>query len=263
MAIVSTQLTIEPRFQNKEMVLTGTVAVGESVAIRVLNVVADNSVPAGLKLRLISQCGRMEYAKFPITGDTGWTRDETDATGVLDLNTQVLRQRFSKMCMGDTLDALVLLEDSETNNLYAVGVLTIRNWIQNPLDPTIGATQIQQQIDNLADRLENHQHRPDVDGEHTISHSDLTDRNVAGAHPSLEQGIANNALGLIDLENTLSSVGMNLTTLGSRFDQLRDAVNPNTSIANINANDDLVSMSSIYTAIRTIVDFINTMKGGF
>lgn len=195
MAIVPTSLEITPSFFNKQVKAVGAIAVNERVAVTVVGVV-DNSdpenpvIPDGFMLRLTSQSGRTEYARFPLDiGDT-WAVSGNDLTCTLLLNTEPLQNEFAYKCANDTIDAKLFLESGSTDNLYADGRVLVRNWVQNPVDPVAGSAQIQGQIDVIAGRLEEHQHNDETEGESSFPHNNLSGRDVAGVHPTIEAGVA-------------------------------------------------------------------------
>lgn len=208
MAIVPTQLMITPIFDKKRMTLQGSVAVNERVAVTVMGVVTDDIVPDGLVLRVASRCGRREYARFPANIGETWDVSGDDATCTLLLNTPELQQRFLYRGANETAEAMVLLESGVADNLYATGRLVIRNWVQNPVDPVAGSSQIQKQIDNLTTRIEEHQH-DDSEGSASFPHNNLTDRDAAGVHPALECDIADAVLAAQGAASVASTADIN------------------------------------------------------
>lgn len=215
MALVATALTVTPLSDGtKRMTITGSVAAYEKVAVTVVGVndVTDPLVPvlpAGLVLRLSSHCGRVEYARFPAgTGDV-WVADGANATCTLDLNTAAIAQLFRCAAQNDTREADVLLESGTADNLYGVARLLIRNWVQNPLDPVAGSLQMQAQIDTLTERIEEHQHDDEVEGEASFPHNNLSGRDVAGVHPTIEAGVAGAALAAHNAQATADTASLN------------------------------------------------------
>lgn len=213
MPVVPTALVITPLFDGtKQMSVTGSVAIFEKVAVTVVGVVEDSAVPDGLVLRLTSQCGRYEYGRFPYNvGDT-WGVSGTDATCTIDLGVSAtLQTAFARLCDNATVEAQVKLENGVTDNLYASGFTLIRNWIQNPLDPVAGSSQMQAQIDTLTNRIGTHQHD---DGEESASfpHNNLTGRDVAGAHPTIEGDILNAANLAAQATSTANTASENAST---------------------------------------------------
>ena len=194
MAVVKTWMRVEPSFENKHLAVRGIVAVNEKVDVTVSGVAyleyEEEPLPQGLVLRLVSACGRMEYARFPADSEQKWAQDEENdenAICVLDLNTLSLRRAFAHKCIDDTIEAVVLLEDRETDNLYGTGRITLRNWVQNPCDPVAGSSQILDAINVLINRADNHTHNGTDSAQ--FAHNNLTDRNANGCHPNMESDI--------------------------------------------------------------------------
>jgi len=215
MAVVATALTITPLFDGtKRMTVSGTVAANETVAVRVVGVnditVPETPVvPTGLVLRLVSNCGRVEYARFPSeTGDT-WTASGADATCSLALNTANMQLLFRCAAANETREVEVELGNGVTSNLYGRARMVLQNWIQNPLDPVAGSSQLQTQIDNLTTRIEEHQHDADVEGESSFPHNNLSGRDVAGVHPTIEAGVAGAALAAHNAQATADTAILN------------------------------------------------------
>jgi len=215
MAVVATALTITPLFDGtKRMTVSGTVAANETVAVRVVGVnditVPETPVvPTGLILRLVSNCGRVEYARFPSeTGDT-WTASGADATCSLALNTANMQLLFRCAAGNETREVEVELGNGVTSNLYGRARMVLQNWIQNPLDPVAGSSQLQTQIDNLTTRIEEHQHDADVEGESSFPHNNLSGRDVAGVHPTIEAGVAGAALAAHNAQATADTACLN------------------------------------------------------
>lgn len=215
MAVVATALTITPLFDGtKRMTVSGTVAANETVAVRVVGVnditVPETPVvPTGLILRLVSTCGRVEYARFPSeTGDT-WTASGADATCSLALNTANMQLLFRCAAGNETREVEVELGNGVTSNLYGRARMVLQNWIQNPLDPVAGSSQLQTQIDNLTTRIEEHQHDADVEGESSFPHNNLTGRDDTGCHPTIEAGVAGAALAAHNAQATADTASLN------------------------------------------------------
>lgn len=209
MSVVPTRMILTPAFDDtKRMTVQGAVAVNETVAVTVVGVVTGGIVPAGMVLRLVSQCGRIEYARFPTNVGDAWTVSNADATCNLLLNTRALQGSFHQLCSDAVVESEVKLENGVTNNLYASGRLVIRNWIQNPLSPVAGSGQMQAQIDVLTERIGTHRHD---DGEESASfpHNNLSGRDVTGAHPTIESGVANAALAAFNAQGTANTAGSN------------------------------------------------------
>ena len=215
MALVATSLTITPISDgSKRMTAVGSVAVNERVAVTVVGVNdvtdPDNPViPSGLVLILTSPCGRREYARFPADTGDAWAASGANATCTLNLATSNLRAAFANACAQDTREGELRLESSTSDNLYGRATLVMSNWIQNPLDPVAGSTQIQTQIDNLTERIEGHQHNDAVEGESSFPHNNLAGRDDVGCHPAIESGVAGAALAAHNAQATADTAALN------------------------------------------------------
>jgi len=215
MALVATSLTITPISDgSKRMTVVGSVAVNERVAVTVVGVNdvtdPDNPViPSGLVLILTSPCGRREYARFPADTGDAWAASGANATCTLNLATANLRAAFANACAQDTREGELRLESGTSDNLYGRATIVVSNWIQNPLDPVAGSTQIQTQIDNLTERIEGHQHNDAVEGESSFPHNNLTGRDDVGCHPAIESGVAGAALAAHNAQATADTAALN------------------------------------------------------
>lgn len=212
MAVVATWLTLTPLFDGtKGMTVQGSVAAYETVAVTVTGVAVNDAVPAGLVLRVVSHCGRFEYARFPYVDGDAWTGSGSNATCSLVLNTSAIRDVFRDLCDSDTCEVQLKLENGATNNLYGVGRTEIRNWVQNPLDPVAGSLQMQAQLDVLTERIGGHQHDGDAESA-SFPHNNLTDRDAAGAHPAIEGAIATLSTSVGTAQSTAEVAGANAST---------------------------------------------------
>lgn len=215
MALVATSLTITPTSDgSKRMTAVGSVAVNERVAVTVVGVndVTDPDspvIPSGLVLILTSPCGRREYARFPADTGDAWAASGANATCTLNLATANLRAAFANACAQDTREGELRLESGTSDNLYGRTTIVVSNWIQNPLDPVAGSTQIQTQIDNLTERIEGHQHNDAVEGESSFPHNNLTGRDDVGCHPAIESGVAGAALAAHNAQATADTAALN------------------------------------------------------
>ena len=254
MAVVPTRWILTPAFDDtKRMTVQGAAAAYESVAVTVVGVAVAGVVPAGLVMRVVSQCERIEYARFPAVDGDAWTGSGSDATCTLNLNTTAIQRLFARLCGDATCEMHVKLENGGTNNLYGTGYTVLRNWVQNPLDPVVDATQLQAEIDTLASRIAEHQHDGSTDSA-AFPHNNLTGREVAGVHPTIEGDIGN-------LQISVQTNANAIATQKGRLDDLATAVDPGSLITALNADDDLVKTSDVWDAVRALIAWVNTVKG--
>jgi hypothetical protein len=251
-------LTLSPRFDDtKQMSVTGSVAVYEKVAVTVTGVVEDGAVPAGLVLRLVSQCGRYEYARYPYNLGDVWGVSGDDATCVLDLGTSaVLRGYFARLSDGATVEAQVKLENGVTSNLYASGFTLIRNWIQNPLDPVAGSSQLQAQLDVLTARIAEHQH-DDSPGSASFPHNHLSGRDTAGAHPTIEGAIVTLAASVGTAQSTAEVAGENASealATAQTAKAVTDTIQDGGAFSLVASNATLAQTKALLNQIATILN---------
>lgn len=263
MPIVPTALTVTPLFDGtKRMTLTGTVAVNEQVVLTVVGVndvtIPETPViPPGLVLRLVSQCGRIEYARFPANTGDAWAAAGANATGTLALNTAAMRLLFRCLASNETREADVELGNGVTNNLYGTARLVIRNWIQNSLDPVAGASQIQTQIDNLTARIEEHQHDDAVEGETSFPHNNLSGRDEPGCHPTIEGGLADAVLAVQAAQNDASVASDNASTalaLAQSAVALKTTIQDGLELSQVTAASTLGQVKSLLNSIVTVLN---------
>ena len=258
MAVVPTRLILTPLFDDtKRMTVAGSMAVYEKVAVTVVGVAEDAAVPDGLVVRLVSQCGRYEFARFPYnTGDI-WGVSGDDATCTLDLSTSaVLRGYFARLSDGATCEAQVKLENGSTDNLYGSGFTLIRNWIQNPLDPVAGSSQLQAQIDVLTTRIGGHQHD---DGTESASfpHNNLTERDAAGAHPTIEGAIVTLAASVGTAQSTAEVAGENASealATAQTAKAVTDTIQDGTAFSLVASNATLAQTKALLNQIATVLN---------
>lgn len=258
MAVVPTAITVTPLFDGtKQMTVLGTMAVEEHVAVTVTGVVDTTDaqspiVPEGLVLLLVSETGRIEYARFPSeTGET-WGTSGSNATCTLKLNTTALQHHFYRLSDTDVCGAELRLENGTTNNLYGRAYVGIQNWRQNPLSPVAGSGLLQAQLDVLTTRIGAHQH-DDSEGSASFPHNNLTGRDAVGAHPALEATAAGAA----------AAVAVNASAITAL--QANKANKPAQSVL-----DDMAALAEVpseftdnqlKTKVNMIIGFINSLGG--
>ena len=257
MDAVPTSLTLTPLFDGmKQMTVEGSVALYEKVSVTAVGV-AD--VAANLILTVTSQCGRYEYARFPTNvGDT-WTVSGSDLTCTLNLDTPALRTRFRQMCLDEALPARLLLSNSATSNLYAVGGTVLMGWPQNPADPVAGSLQLQTQIDNLTARIAEHQH-DDSEGSASFPHNNLTGRDVAGAHPAIEANVSDVALAAANAQSAAATAGANADAalaLAQQAVGVTAVIQDGGTLGHVGASNTLAQTKALLNAV---VDLLNAWR---
>jgi len=267
MPVVPTALTVTPLFDGtKRMTVSGTVAVNEQVALTVVavNDVSNPSVPViptGLVLRLVSQCGRIEYARFPSdTAVDAWAASGANATGTLALNTAAMRLLFRCAAGNETREVEAELGNGVTSNLYGTARMVIRNWIQNPLDPVAGSSQLQTQIDNLTTRIEDHQHDDTVEGESSFPHNNLSGRDVTGAHPVIEGLVSDAAAAAAAAQGTANTASSNASTalgIAQAAKAVTDAIQDDGAFTLVATN---ASLGTTKTLVNQMAAWLNARR---
>lgn len=256
MPSVATSLLLTPAFDaQKQLAIVGGAAVNERVAVTIVNV--EDVAASGLVLRLVSTCGRIEYARFPSLSTDVWTVDGTNTTGTLDLNTAALRAAFRFRRIDDTIAVDVFVENGTTDNLYARGTLIIGNWPQNPLDPVAGSSQLQTQIDNLTTRIEEHRHDDTVEGESSFPHNNLTGRDAPGCHPTIESGIVGALAAAATAQGTADVAGANATTAletAQEALEIKTLIQDGVALSQVAAASKLSDVKALLNSIVTVLN---------
>lgn len=254
MSAVPTRMTLTPAFDGtKRMSVQGSAALYEKVAVTVAGV---SDVAESLILTVTSQCGRIEYARFPANVGDVWTVADADLTCTLDLNTPALYARFRQMCLDEALPVRLLLANGATGNLYAVGGTVLQGWPQNPANPVAGSLQLQTQLNNLTERIATHQH-DDGEGSASFPHNNLTGRDAAGAHPVIEAEVANAALAAANANSAAGTAGTNASTALALAEQavgVTAVIQDGGTLGHIAANGTLAQTKALLNAV---VDLLN------
>ncbi len=198
----NTTLVITPVANEKRVLLSGTVAVGELVAVTLVNCQAFED--SGLRIRI--RRGTTEIARFPLAAEDTWTSvagSLTDTSCTLNLNTVQAQAIFDgkpdKSCVGCML--VVEMTDEADLTLTAVSAITLRNWPKAvgdsvPYDLTGWADDlaaIEAAVDALEGSFDDHAHTG-ADGIPAVAHGDLEDIGTK-THAELES--EDDALGVL------------------------------------------------------------------
>lgn len=173
MPLQPTYLTLTPTWANKGMTVTGGApAVWEKVNLRVVGAATvEGGIPDGFIVRVIPvghTCGALppwhaavaavptpvEYARFPLAADDVWTVDGADLTAVLELGTEALEAVFGGTPADSQVEVRIVAESASADNLYAMGRLIIRNWLQDGADPVAGSSALKLRVDALETGME-------------------------------------------------------------------------------------------------------------
>lgn len=116
-----TTLTITPDIAKKRLKLSGTVASGEKVAV---TVAGFGTMPVE-NLRLRVMVGGVAVGYFPLEDGDEWTVSGPDLSCTLNLYTE----QAERWCRFGA-DALIMLEDFGTPQLYGVADMGILPWVK-------------------------------------------------------------------------------------------------------------------------------------
>ena len=142
---MATQLIITPDFDKKNAKLVGSVAVGEKISLLVIGVDA-----ADLRVRI--RFADKEMARFPLNAGDAWETSGDNVMGLMELNTVELRNVFEALDDFARLPCTLIVENNgDTDNLYAVSSIQIRNWI--PIAGDQVPVSVGEWKDDLADAI--------------------------------------------------------------------------------------------------------------
>lgn len=257
MPITPSFLTVTPTWASKRLTVDGSASVREAVTLRVVGCGTDPSVV----FKISSENGRVDYAKFPNADTDAWTVDGDDLTATLNLNTTLLVAAFAPWGPEDRLDFIFTVASATNSNLYAVGHKQIGNWMEDTDDPVAYSTPLADAVEELDASLtalqnsfSTHAHDGSAGGAPRIPHGNLTDVGT-NTHAAIDAA-------LVTLSSGVSTNASNIAIQTGRIDAIAAAADTGTEIPAINANNDLVPMTEVYAAVRALVTFANSLKGG-
>jgi hypothetical protein len=203
MAITLSYLTVTPTWASKKLIIDGSVAVREAVALTIIGCGTDTSVV----FKLSSEDGRVDYAKFPNAVGDAWTPAGADLTGTLSLNTDLLVAAFAALGPCDTINFVCTVASATSSNLFAIGQKAIKNWMEDADDPVAYSTPLADAIGALQLAFAAHDHdgtdAPKVAhgnltaiGTNTHDQIDVALLSLAASDVTLTSGVATNALNI-------------------------------------------------------------------
>lgn len=230
MSRLPTSLILTPTWPVKELDVAGvSPSVHEQVAITLIDgATAEGGIPPGLFLRVHSSGNNsevrrqpwhplydptltsapIEFARFPLLASDVWVLSGTSLTCTLNLDTVALGAVFKDRPYNADVEAIVVVESAEDENLCAIGQIRIRNWIINTEDPVQGSSVLKTRVDALVAALDNEAiARAAADDaeavERVLTDSVLTGRiNESATAANLSQEIADRgAADLVETQN--------------------------------------------------------------
>ena len=203
MAITLSYLNVTPTWASKKLTIDGSVAVRESVALKIVGCGTDTSVV----FKLSSEDGRVDYAKFPNAVGDAWTPSGADLTGTLNLNTDLLVAAFAALGPCDTITFVCTVASATSSNLFAIGQKAVKNWMEDADDPVAYSTPLADAIEELTTDFEAHTH----DGTDTpkVAHGNLTDIGV-NTHVQLDLALTGIQATLITHTSGIATNALNI-----------------------------------------------------
>lgn len=262
MAITQTYLTVTPTWSNKQLTMSGAIAVREAVDLRLVGCAEDTSIV----FKISSEDGRVDYAKFPFAAGDAWTVDGNDLTATLSLNTDLFIAAFAPYGPEDHLCTSVSVASATNANLYALGRKQVKNWVENPSDPVAYKTPLADAVDALEEDLDAldakftaHTHDGTAAGGPRIPHANLlgagsnTHAAIDAALVTLNSAVATNA------SNIAIQTGR-VDTHETRLNALQAAILTDTITA-LPASVDDTTLADIHSTLQSVLAFIASVKG--
>lgn len=119
-----TTLTLTPNFTTKTLIKVGEVAVGESVSLSIVGV--SQAQAANLRVRM--RYDKVNVAIYPRVAEDVWTHSGSTAVGQIELNTVEFREVFEDDDDRGSHEVIVIVENTDDQNMYAEGRIRVKNW---------------------------------------------------------------------------------------------------------------------------------------
>lgn len=261
MSITNTFLTLTPTWSAKRLTIDGDAAVREAVAIRLVGCADDTSIV----LKVSSENGRVDYAKFPNDPGDAWTVDGLDLTGTLSLNTVALVAAFAPWGPDDRLGFVFTVASATNSNLYAKGCKQLGNWMEDTDDPVAYSTPLADDIDDLEtalgdleDNFAAHGHDGTAAGAPRIAHGNLLGAG-ANSHDTIDASLttlnSSAATNALNISNGAASI----VDHEARLDAIETAIEADT-VTDLPADVDDTNFGHIYATLQTVLAFIARLK---
>lgn len=215
MATTPTAITLTPTWDSKRLTIEGNAAVREQVQLRLVGCANDTSIV----VKVSSENGRVDYAKFPNSPSDVWTEDGDDLTAVLSLNTVALIAAFAPWGPDDRLNFVWTVASRTNSNLYAKGCKQLGNWMEDTDDPVAYSTPLADDIDAAQEdiaALESafgaHSHTGATGHGPVLAHSGLSGKGV-NSHDAIDAA-------LVTLNSSASTNHSNILEVAARVTAL-------------------------------------------
>lgn len=256
MPITPTHLTVTPTWESKRLTVAGDASVRESVALTIAGCGADTSVV----FKILSENGKVEYAKFPLAATDSWTTDGTDLTATLNLNTDLLVAAFADWGPDDRIDFVFTVASAADSNLYAKGHKQLGNWMEDVDDPVAYSTPIKDDLDalevvvgDLGDDFTAHLHDGTADGGQKVPHGNLLGIGV-NTHDAIDAA-------LVTLTSGVSTNASNVTAVAGRVTVLENAATEALFHSAFSAVDELAASATGKQILAKVNAILTILKG--
>jgi hypothetical protein len=119
-----TTLVITPDFDDKVLVATGKICVGEKVDVTIVGVTEAQSADLRLRFRYDGNT----VAVYPTAESDVWTYAGTSASATIDLNTDVFRALYEGFEDRDKLACVLIVDNPDDQNMYSSAKIQVGNW---------------------------------------------------------------------------------------------------------------------------------------
>lgn len=218
-----TTLTLTPDFDDKTLVATGKISVGEKVDVIVTGVTEAQSANLRLRFRYDGQT----VAIYPTVAGGVWTYSSGTATATIDLNTDVFRALYAGFEDRDKLQCYVIIDNPDDQNMYSDAQIQVKNWpaeVGNDVPYSLSTyaddvaalnakmDQAQTDIDAAEALIGSHTHNGS--GSQTLAHNDLTGKGT-NTHDQIDAK-------LTAIEASNGTIAGEATGLRNDLDDIKD-----------------------------------------
>ena len=261
MALTATALTLTPTWASKRLTIDGTVSVREAVAVTLVGCATDTSIV----LKISSENGRVDYAKFPNLPGDAWTVAGDDLTATLSLNTDLLVAAFAQWGPDDRLDFVWTVASATNSNLYALGHKQIGNWMEDTDDPVAYSTPLADDIETLQEDLDTletnfgaHLHDGSASGAPRVPHGNLLGIGV-NSHAAIDAALVTLTSGVATNASNISNGAASIVDHEARLDAIETAIEADTITA-LPASVDDTDFTDIYNTLKSVLAFVASLK---
>lgn len=261
MATVPTALTLTPTWSGKKLTVDGDASVRETVTVTLAGCADD----ASIVLKVSSENGRVDYAKFPNAADDAWTVSGSDLTATLSLNTETLIAAFAPWGPDDRIDFVWTVASRTNSNLYAKGHKQLGNWMEDADDPVAYSTPLaddiasaQEDIDALQANFGSHLHDGTASGGSRVPHGNLLGVGT-NSHADIDAALVTLASGVATNASNISTQSASVVDHEARLDAIEAAIVAD-EITALPASVDDTDFGNMYDTLQTVLAFIASMK---